>query len=289
MLVISNIKRNKVNPICRLIMMSGLNALIVLLAISSPVLAQDFKVEIREVSASDRIMIVAQNHEPFPVTVDLTIFDLKNVDLENTEIAVALPPTSDQQTLNILHPKPGKSWNYKIKYQLHFGDILHESYDSNYIYRLPYESGASYIVSQGYNGTLSHQGENALDFDMPIGTRVCAARAGMVVKAVDEHNRSCPNISCNAFNNHILILHSDGTFSEYAHLKRGGALVDVGQEVQAGQVIALSGNTGWTTGPHLHFTVFKPNREHRKTLPTKFDTGDMSPRRLQELKTYTAQ
>ena len=55
--------------------------------------------------------------------------------------------------------------------------------------------------------------------------------------------------------NFVRILHDDGTMALYAHLKTDGVLVRVGQQVQAGQQIGLSGNTGFTTGPHLHFAV----------------------------------
>jgi murein DD-endopeptidase MepM/ murein hydrolase activator NlpD len=55
--------------------------------------------------------------------------------------------------------------------------------------------------------------------------------------------------------NYVRILHADGTMGLYAHLEEGGVLVQVGQHVRAGQEIGLSGNTGFTTGPHLHFAV----------------------------------
>jgi len=55
--------------------------------------------------------------------------------------------------------------------------------------------------------------------------------------------------------NFVRILHDDGSMALYAHLKSEGVLVRVGQRVRAGQPIGLSGNTGFTTGPHLHFAV----------------------------------
>ncbi len=266
------------------------NTLLTFLLIScfSSVSAQEFQVEIREIRDEGQIQIVASNHEIFPVTVELSLSDIKNLDVTDEDIALALQGKVKDQTLAILRPAPGKTWNYKLKYRLHFGDVLMESFDEDYIYHLPYEKGKSYIVSQGYNGRLSHTGENALDFDMEIGTKICAARAGIVIKVVEEHNRSCPDVSCNDFSNQIVILHSDGTMSEYAHLKQNGAFVEVGQSVSSGELIGLSGNTGWTTGPHLHFTVFRPTLEGRETIRTVFNTGKEEGEYLKELKTYRA-
>ena len=58
------------------------------------------------------------------------------------------------------------------------------------------------------------------------------------------------------------IVHDDGTMALYAHLREGGVLVRVGQRVEKGQQIGLSGNTGFTSGPHLHFAL-QVNRDMR--------------------------
>jgi murein DD-endopeptidase MepM/ murein hydrolase activator NlpD len=68
----------------------------------------------------------------------------------------------------------------------------------------------------------------------------------------------------------VKIYHSDGTFADYVHLRYGGVLVEVGEEVRAGDVIGLSGNTGYSTQPHLHFAVHQPTLFGSKTVPTLF-------------------
>jgi murein DD-endopeptidase MepM/ murein hydrolase activator NlpD len=75
-------------------------------------------------------------------------------------------------------------------------------------------------------------------------------------------------------NNYVLIRHADGTLGHYCHLQKGGVLVKVGQTVTAGEPIAHSGNTGFSTGPHLHFCVFMTrNGRERVSLPVKFHTA----------------
>jgi murein DD-endopeptidase MepM/ murein hydrolase activator NlpD len=90
-----------------------------------------------------------------------------------------------------------------------------------------------------------HSGQ---DFAVPIGTDVVAAHGGTVVKAGPYGGGDGP-----AYGNAIVIKHGDGLYSQYAHLSRID--VKVGQVVATGQHIARSGNTGNTTGPHLHFEI----------------------------------
>jgi murein DD-endopeptidase MepM/ murein hydrolase activator NlpD len=114
-------------------------------------------------------------------------------------------------------------------------------------------------IEQGYGGTYSHrddQNRHAVDFAADIGTTVIAARAGTVMDieaSFDRAGRNAENDLGRA--NFVRILHDDGTMALYSHLKHEGILVRVGQRVRKGEPIALSGNTGYSTGPHLHFAV----------------------------------
>jgi murein DD-endopeptidase MepM/ murein hydrolase activator NlpD len=142
----------------------------------------------------------------------------------------------------------------------------------NYIYTLPFEHGKSFIVYQGYNTNYSHNGSAsyAIDFSMPIGTPICAARDGYVIKVVDFNQKSGVSKYYSRFANYITIYHQDGTFASYVHLKYKGSLVKIGQYVKAGEQIGLSGNTGRTTGPHLHFQVNLPAYMGHKSIPVPF-------------------
>jgi murein DD-endopeptidase MepM/ murein hydrolase activator NlpD len=122
-------------------------------------------------------------------------------------------------------------------------------------YVLPWRVGEAHLVwrtrahyARGNGGV----GLYAIDFEMPIGTPVVAARSGVVVAVRDSfpdgNNEDLKE-------NFVFVRHADGTVARYFHLTRGGARVALGDSVRQGQVIALSGNSGQTAGPHLHFDV----------------------------------
>jgi len=125
-------------------------------------------------------------------------------------------------------------------------------------YQLPFDA-ARIQVSQAPRGRFSHtdaENRDAIDFALPEGTPVLAARAGTVMQVQAgfqgngqdrEHDLGRANL--------VRVLHEDGSMAVYAHLKHNGALVRQGQRVQAGQRIGLSGNTGFSAAPHLHFAV----------------------------------
>jgi len=149
-------------------------------------------------------------------------------------------------------------------------------------YRLPLRQ-AAFRIDQGYGGGFSHKdAENryAVDFAAPIGTPVLAARDGVVMQVASDFDKAGLKLEkYGGRANLIRILHEDGSMALYAHLKTEGALVRMGQRVRAGQQIGLSGNTGFTTGPHLHFAV-QVNRGMRlESLPFKM-SGPGGPLRI---------
>jgi len=122
---------------------------------------------------------------------------------------------------------------------------------------LPFQYGFNIAASQTSNGFVSHNAGmlNAVDFPTPENTTIVAAISGIVVQVVENFSTGCPTSACENESNFIIIDHGDSTFAMYAHLTVNGSLVEVGDSVDAGQNIALSGNTGWSTGPHLHFEI----------------------------------
>jgi murein DD-endopeptidase MepM/ murein hydrolase activator NlpD len=122
-------------------------------------------------------------------------------------------------------------------------------------YVLPYLPGAprlAWRTTSHFNPGNKGVGLYAIDFEMPIGTPVIAVRAGTVVAARDTFPDGNDK---DLEENFVMVRHADSTVARYIHLTQRGALVRVGDVVREGQRIALSGNTGQTGGPHLHFDV----------------------------------
>jgi murein DD-endopeptidase MepM/ murein hydrolase activator NlpD len=123
-------------------------------------------------------------------------------------------------------------------------------------YVLPWRVGEAYRVGQGNCGPGSHAPgsvvQYAYDFLMPVGTPVVAAREGTVL-LVQESFADGTRVA--GQENYVNVVHADGSIAGYVHLIRDGAFVQVGQTVARGEVIGLSGDSGSSSEPHLHFHV----------------------------------
>jgi len=124
------------------------------------------------------------------------------------------------------------------------------------IYALPFKKKDSIIAISDPQVHFAPF-EHAIDFIMPKGTEILASKYGIVagIKVDSKEGGSNPKYNSIYYLNYMTLKHSNGEFSEYGHLKHNGALVKLGQKVKTGQPIALSGNTGFSDGPHLHFQV----------------------------------
>ena len=154
-------------------------------------------------------------------------------------------------------------------------------------YVLPYPVGASYRMGLGNCSSSFHSPDlpdrYAYDFDMPIGALIMASRAGTVVHVVESGDDGrFPN-------NLVVVRHADGTSAQYMHLTRDGADVSVGDDVETGDPIGRSGNTGSAGTPHLHFIVTVGDW-HYPYVPTPVSFSNASPRDLilRQGTTYTA-
>ncbi len=125
-------------------------------------------------------------------------------------------------------------------------------------YRLPFDTTRP-RVDQAPQGRFSHDDEenrDAVDFALPEGTLVLAAREGTVMQIQDGFRGNGQDRERDgARANFIRVLHSDGSMALYGHLQAGGMRVRRGQAVGAGQPLGLSGNSGFSSAPHLHFVV----------------------------------
>jgi hypothetical protein len=143
--------------------------------------------------------------------------------------------------------------------------------DTSYVYWLPFEEGEKYFLIQGWASKYSHKDELSLDFKMKPGTRIYAAREGIVTEIKEDAETGGLKDEYLNNGNHVVIRHADGSYGGYWHLQKDGALVNTGDTVQRGQLIGLSGNTGYSAFPHLHFYVYTNNNGF-KTIPARFMT-----------------
>jgi len=140
-------------------------------------------------------------------------------------------------------------------------------------YRVPFAIGATFLVSQAYPTRVTHvtpDSAYAVDFALPDGTPVYAAREGTVINVRHDSFRGAAAAAMLDQANLILILHDDGTIGVYGHLQWDSIRVHIGQHVARGEYIANSGNTGFTTGPHLHFAVWRNNGTENISVPVQF-------------------
>lgn len=127
-------------------------------------------------------------------------------------------------------------------------------------YRAPFSVGTTFQVSQAYPDHVTHVTPDsiyAVDIAMPDGTAVYAARAGTVINVRHDSFRGGTVGAMADQANLIEILHDDGTIAVYGHLHWDSIRVHIGQHVALGEYIADSGNTGFSSGPHLHFAVWR--------------------------------
>lgn len=141
------------------------------------------------------------------------------------------------------------------------------------LYSLPYAPGATFQVGQGYLEFPTHENQYAVDWLMPEETPLHAARAGIVTEVVDGFSKSGMTDDMKLKANYIRIRHEDGSRAFYCHLAQNGVRVKVGQKVEEGQLIGLSGNTGYSSTPHLHFMVDRPEGGAHVSVPVLFKSG----------------
>lgn len=215
-----------------------------------------------------------QNDEYCEVTMT---FDMGMDNLQgNTHFpfTATFPARKKSEAFELSPIQDGAKWRYSYTNYYKLGSNC--AHPDDVVYQLPYAPGNKFKVTQGYNGRFSHTGSNryAIDWDMPEGTLVHAARGGVVVRVKDDSDKGGASLAFDPFNNYVLIRHADGTLGHYCHLEKGGVLVKVGQMVYTGDVIAHSGNTGFSSGPHLHFCVFMTkDGKTRVSIPVKFRTS----------------
>jgi murein DD-endopeptidase MepM/ murein hydrolase activator NlpD len=146
--------------------------------------------------------------------------------------------------------------------------------DPNAKYRLPFRDGLSFRINQAPGGPLpTHDNvysRDAVDITMPVGTPIVAARAGYVIMNIRPYDSGKlePDFLDKA--NMVRVMHDDGTWADYVHLQKYSGIVVPGMRVEAGTPIGLSGSSGFSSGPHLHFVVQRNDGEKAVSVPFRF-------------------
>jgi len=248
-------------------------------------------VRLRKVETPGQVRVLLENLRAYDVAVTLTIRT------ENAQVTRLIPETAtcaaqvQSEAARISVVDPSRPWRWRCSLRWAKGR-LDAHPDDETRYRLPFRKGASCHVSQGYNGRWTHHGPDqyAVDFDVPEGTTVCAAREGVVVDLKASSKIGGPNKKHRGECNYVSIAHADGTIGEYQHLQYEGVLVEIGDHVTAGQSIGLSGNTGYSTQPHLHFGVYSAvDGSHRQSHRVTFVAREGTMTEPRAGKTYTAE
>jgi hypothetical protein len=155
---------------------------------------------------------------------------------------------------------------YVLRTGVSESDIYPSHEESPYV--LPWPGGMTWTCIQGNRAIVSHHSEwdkYAYNFAMPIGSPVAASRDGVVVDLVDDFDGN----GLDKPSNYLRIRHGDGTYADYGHIRQHGDHVRIGDRVRQGQIIAESGNVGFSTSPHLHFEVYIFDGQWR-SIPVTF-------------------
>lgn len=184
-----------------------------------------------------------------------------------------------------------KAWAYKYRFRYVVGRTGALP-DPGAAYQLPFATGSAYPIKQGYGGSFSHPkgtpSEYSIDWAMPVGTPALAARGGRVVGIRDDSDENGLTDEYRQKANFVAVEHADGTIAEYVHLKYRGVAVTLGQTVRAGELVGYSGNTGFSSEPHLHVRIsMVKSPGYDESMPVRWDPPlDFSPapRRMEPLK-----
>jgi len=224
------------------------------------------RLEVKKSKGSANFMV--RNDLYAPVEIELKLSKLRNVQGQPpSSIRRVVPARSSVSLVVLTAQQAGKPLGYAQTLMSSIGDPQGEAH--GYRYPFPWRGGP-FRLTQGPNGQYSHfgaKGRYAMDIAMPEGTPIIAARGGTVIKVENEQNNRGDNPS----GNFVRILHEDGTMGVYLHLMRGSVSVKEGQKVSVGSALARSGNTGNSTGPHLHFVVQRNVGLALESIPYQFD------------------
>jgi murein DD-endopeptidase MepM/ murein hydrolase activator NlpD len=242
-------------------------------------------------SGNNGVALIAQSTYFSPIQIAYRIRPIENVSADTQRSGLAVLPPRGEKELVVVSKSVG---DVELRFDSEFQYIPGEpgaEHRPDQPYRLPYALSSAVRVSQAFPDTRTHadaSSQHAVDFVMPIGTNVFAARDGVVIEVASDFFENGTNYLVDGPRANVArILHDDGTMALYVHLNWNSIRVVPGQRVRRGEYLADSGNTGFSTGPHLHFVVQRNEGGALVAVPLEFasSTGAVT---LVAGQTYTA-
>ena len=236
------------------------------------VAAQPKPIEIFYEKSDDGFVFYGRNIEEVPYTVKINFDKLNNLadDSGAKSFTRVIPPnTFDLKVLELKMVNQNKGTSFDFNFIYTIGDAS-LPIEEDHPYLLPFKHGKRVRVGQGNNGSGTHRGINAIDFNLDVGDSIYAARDGLVIEIKEDSDTGGNAPKFEPYGNFIKVYHEDGTIGSYVHLVQKGSFVKKGDKIKEGQLIGISGNTGWSSGPHLHFMVSYNRNFKNFTLPVKF-------------------
>lgn len=220
----------------------------------------------------DGVRIIAVNTFHCPVQLVFEVVGARNVPRELIDhYNLVLPADSRTQVLAVPRPARGEV-DFQLPYEFLPGDPR-AVHSDGVTYRAPFAISSTHVVSQAFPTRITHTtpgSEHAIDFALPEGTAVYAARAGVVFDIAYQSFSGGTSLADLPKANVVRIVHDDGTMAVYAHLSWNSIRVRPGQRVTRGAYLADSGNTGFSSGPHLHFAVQRNVGKRIVSVPVTF-------------------
>ncbi|MGB5063270.1 MAG: M23 family metallopeptidase [Candidatus Competibacter sp.] len=229
------------------------------------------RISIRNRSTPEAPVLAVVNDYYGPVEVEISAKTLKNMRAEPPLPVRMIVPARTELTAVALKPV-GARWSYGYQVRAVMGDPA-ATHQPEQPYAPPFAPGQRFRVSQAFDGGFSHQhpqSRYAVDIGLPLGTPVRAARAGIIMEVAGDFFDGGTDPKYQTRANAVRVLHDDGTMAIYAHLHPDSIQVAPGQRVKRGTWLANSGNTGFSTGPHLHFAVQRNAGMELVSIPFEF-------------------